>query len=231
MKKENWAAWGRGLLPQSPSATLERWAELVLSEPLAAEIPPRDNPWAVGPMMSADEVMRRPPTNPDHVKWLEEFFDRVRALCVVHRIKPTQSGDINWTGLALHLIFTYEPKRKRETRIKLRHKAGAKLKRSTPQAKADRQALFELVETKLASNPNLSVNGLATNFAKTKALQKMLPARFRGKSADTLRKQIALARNEAKIERDWAMTLGELFDISEPSGLEEQHAGGAGQKS
>jgi len=120
--------------------------------------------------------------------------------------------------LALHLIFTYEPKRKRETRIKLRRKAGAKPMRDTPQAKADRQALLQLVETKRAGNSRLSVNGIANTLATTKEGQRNLPARFRGKSADTLRKQIALAQSEAEFEQvlQEAMTFGELFDLSGP---------------
>jgi hypothetical protein len=205
MSTEKFLLWGRGLLPPLPPENLVRAALLILSEPLSADIPPLEA------AMFAKDPMRS-----ERDKWLEGLFDRIRALCVVLRIKPTPTGDIDWAALALRLILTYEPKRKREARIILRHKAGAKLKRDTPQAKADRQALLQFVETKRASNPRLSVSRIANNLAKTKEGQRILPARLRKKSADTLRKQIAQAQYEAELERAiQSMTSEEWFDLSE----------------
>src|SRR5687767_6952259 len=79
MSTDKFLLWGRGLLPPIPPEKLVKAAHLLLSEPLSAEIPPQE------PIMFAKDP-KSSPTHSERAKWLEGFYDRIRALCVVHRI-------------------------------------------------------------------------------------------------------------------------------------------------
>lgn len=189
-------------------------ALLVLRGPLAAEIPPRE----IYP-----RGLMQPDSNPEFEEWVQGLLDRLRALCVVKGIEPTASGDINWMGLAMRLVFDYEPRDKGEPRIKIKRKRGAKPKHDKPAAEAARRELAEIVTSKRASNPRLSVSKIAGDLAGKD--KKSLPAAFKHMSVETLRKQIERAQREAARDRVMHLTLSEIFgSIPQP-----QPIGGAGR--
>ncbi len=189
-----------------------RAALLVLSQPLAAEIPPRE----IHP-----RGLMRPDPNPEFEEWIQDLFERLGALCVVKGIGLTASGDINWRGLALRLVFDYEPRDKREPRIKIKRKRGAKPKHDKPAAEAARRELTELIASKRASNPRLSLSKIARDLAGKD--KRLLPAAFKHMSAETLRKQIERAQKEAARDRAMQLTLSEIF------GHNPQPIGGTGR--
>lgn len=180
-------------------------ALLILGVPLDAEIPPSETPetaLSYGPMHPGPA-----PLNPEFEKWSRSFFERVNALCLVNHIKPTSSGDINWMGLAMHLLFDYEPRDKHAPRIKFKRTRGAKPKHSSPAAKAARLELAEIVAKHRVRNPRQSVSDIARNLAG----KKNVPAFFREVKWETLRKHIERAEREAKREQEFQKALSVLF--------------------
>jgi hypothetical protein len=180
-----------------------RAALLVLNQPLAAEIPPRE----VYP-----RGLMQPDLNPEFEDWAQGLIERLRALCVVNGIEPTASGGIDWPRLAVRLVFDYEPRDKREPRIKIKRKRGAKSKHDKPAAEAARRELAEIVVRKRASNPRLSVSKIAGDLAGKD--KKLLPAAFAHMSAETLRKQIERAQKETARDRIRELTLSEILGLN-----------------
>lgn len=183
--------------------TKVRAALLVLSEPLAEEVPPRE---------ISRGLMQPAEPNPEFDKWAQDLFERLRALCIWKGIEPTASGGIDWRSLAVRLVFDYEPRNKHEPRIKVKRKRGAKPKHSTPTAEMARQQLLEIVRTKRASNYRLSVKKVAQDLAGKD--NKVLPAFFKNMDWETLRKQIERAEEEAEWRQISQTTFSKLFGLS-----------------
>jgi hypothetical protein len=142
--------------------------------------------------------------NPEFLAWCQNIIERCRALCVLEEIPLTESGDINWMGLAIRLAFKYEPK------IRIRRKAGAPRKNDTPAVIEARKKLAELVELKRAKNPRQSVRSIAENLT-----NRELPHAFRHLKPETLRKQVALAARQVALDRAFQKTISELFKPQE----------------
>jgi hypothetical protein len=180
--------------------TKVRAALLVLSEPLAAEIPSRE----IYP-----RGLMQPDSNPEFDKWAQGLLSRLRALCVVNGIEPMASGSIDWMNLAMHLVFNYEPRDKDEPRIKIRRKRGAKPKHDRPAAEAARRELAELVAKKRAHNSRQSAKKIAEDLVGKD--KRLLPAAFKHMAVETLRKQIERAEREAKFARIAHLTLSDIL--------------------
>lgn len=206
MKTENLAAWGRGLLPPTPTENQYRAAMLILSVPIPEEMPPEKD-FSRGPMHPDYGA-----PNPEREKWWQDFLERVRALCVWHGIKPTLSGEIDWIGVAFHLIRHYVPKHKGEPRIKLNRKRGAKPKHGSWPAKAARQRLLEIVAQKRSKNPHLSVARIASDLVG----KRVLPELFRHVGYDSLRKHIARAEDEAARDHETQRMMSDLHRLFHP---------------
>lgn len=174
-------------------------ARKLLNEPLEWEMPPPE-------IYRVDAMLGGEP-NPKFEEWKARFFHRLSALYVVKGIEPTKSGGIDWRALALRLIFDYEPRDKREPRIRFRRKRGAKPKHEMPSASAARRKLVEIVARKLAANPRMSVVAIAKSLAG----KDELPPIYRRNKWETLRKHIERAESEAAKERSFQKVLSELF--------------------
>lgn len=186
-----------------------RAALLILSEPLVEEVPPHEI-YPHGLMMESE-------SNPQFDEWAKGLFERLHALCVVKGIEPTASGGIDWTRLAMRLVFDYEPRVKGEPRIKIKRKRGAKPKHNKPAAEAARRELAEIVVKKRAGNARLSAKKIAEDLAGKD--RRFLPAAFKHMRVETLRKQIERAQKEAARNRVMQLTLAELFGENPKSHL------------